>query len=86
MHACRYDTEEEKKALLPVLRDLSRQEYLKKREQTKLVSRRTSARAGLAVFPGGREQGRGATAKGRGGGGTLTGCDVCAWALVRRTS
>ena len=37
---CRYDTEEERKTLLPVLRDLSRQEYLKKREEAKLVSGR----------------------------------------------
>lgn len=36
-HACRYETEDDRKALLPVLRDLSRQEYLKKREDAKLV-------------------------------------------------
>lgn len=35
--ACRYQTEEEKQQLLPVLRELSRQEYLKKREDAKLV-------------------------------------------------
>jgi hypothetical protein len=33
----RYDTEEERKSLLPTLRVLSRQEYLKKREELKLV-------------------------------------------------
>lgn len=35
--ACRYETEDQKKELLPVLRDLSRQEYLRKREEAKLV-------------------------------------------------
>jgi hypothetical protein len=34
---CRFKTEDEKEALLPVLRDLSRQEYLRKREDVKLV-------------------------------------------------
>lgn len=43
-HACcqtitrRYKTEEDREALLPVLRDMSRQEYLRKREDVKLVS------------------------------------------------
>lgn len=32
----KYNNEEEKEALVPVLRDISRQEYLKKREEKKL--------------------------------------------------
>jgi pre-mRNA-splicing factor ATP-dependent RNA helicase DHX16 len=32
----RYNTEEEKEALVPALRNISRQEYLKKREEAKL--------------------------------------------------
>lgn len=32
----KYETEEEKQGLLPRLRDFSRQEYLKKREDAKL--------------------------------------------------
>jgi hypothetical protein len=39
----RYETEEEKQQLLPVLRDISRQEYLKKREDAKLVRAHTAA-------------------------------------------
>lgn len=35
---CRYTSEDERKGLLPTLRDVSRQEYLKKREEAKLVS------------------------------------------------
>jgi len=34
---CRYKTEDEREELLPVLRDMSRQEYLRKREDVKLV-------------------------------------------------
>jgi hypothetical protein len=42
----RYETDEEKAQLLPVLRDISRQEYLKKREDAKLVRQR-HIRAGI---------------------------------------
>lgn len=33
---CRYETEEERQELVPMLRDVSRQEYLRKREEAKL--------------------------------------------------
>ncbi|GFH17515.1 uncharacterized protein HaLaN_14170, partial [Haematococcus lacustris] len=48
----KYETEDEKKALLPVLRDISRQEYLKKREDAKLDEIRDELEDAKYLFEG----------------------------------
>ena len=50
MERRKYDTEAERDTLVPVLRDVSRQEYLKKREEGKLEELRQALEDEEALF------------------------------------
>ncbi|KAK9845793.1 hypothetical protein WJX81_002540 [Elliptochloris bilobata] len=52
MERRKYDTEAEREALVPALRDVSRQEYLKKREEGKLQELRQALEDEEALFAG----------------------------------
>ena len=50
MERRRYDTEEQRESMVPTLRDVSRQEYLKKREASKLAELEDALRDEEALF------------------------------------
>ncbi len=66
MERRKYDTEAERDALVPALRDVSRQEYLKKREEGKLEELRQALEDEEALFAVRARRGGPGAAAGRG--------------------